>query len=498
MFVSADFNEAYGDPVVTAKYSPLSGISFNGDGAAGYGSELLQLRMNVLTGRNLFGTLRLVVPRWDTVRTQEATAGRRPPLVVVSSGRANWIRAGVQAAAARAKEIQGGYQGMGDMRALGLTRGDAARQPPKPSPIYSPTRAGPDRGVYVVVHAAEYGFYHSKLADLGITVVGWEFTAQRTRLAGFGASRYAALQFCKELRSPLPGNGPPPLRAAWSCAWVFDDNVAALAGLSLRREGNPVQVVDRLPVVENAVAAVAYNGAGADPRPVCAGFQAGTNTEADTVLQAQAAAALGREEAAGADLRPVTEDPPGLVQQAVLWNVDRLLADRLNISPAFIAAAEDVSIVNYFKLKRLPYWQYRGISVKKATPLEDPDFGITATRPDVGPAAAYSNSRGAALVRKYRAETARLCARLESAPQASHPIPPVLIEHERLRPFIGRMIQQHRADKKLDVDRAACQAVEQMMAGALTMTYQAIADTVLDRVWKMTSTVECVSAQGAS
>src|SRR5262249_48206272 len=109
-------------------------------------------------------------------------------------------------------------------------------------PIYCPGRLGKaaNRNVYIVVHLNEYTTYCNALARYPVTVVGWSFPGlplyesvydiRQARplystLAGFGASRFAAIEFCKKL-SALAGGSMP-------LAWHFDDNVVGLSNTFL-------------------------------------------------------------------------------------------------------------------------------------------------------------------------------------------------------------------------------------------------------------------------
>ncbi|WP_190123495.1 hypothetical protein [Streptomyces inusitatus] len=456
---------------MTSKYSPLRNIGFGDD--EDYGSKLMRLRTGILRGMNLIGRLEFVVENWADVRTTEANAQRRPPLVVVSTGRADWISAGVNAAKARGEALNGAgvpLRGIGDMRALGLVPADEGNLPAL-SPVYSPGRVGDHRSVYLMVNAREYTYYAKKLKDTGITVVGWQSgNGMKTRLAGFGASRFAALQFCKELRAG---------HAAWPYAWVFDDNVVALTGLPVRGQNQANPVPDGLSGIEDAVVTAA--GA-AEPFPVCVGFQAGTAAKSAEEIGALATKNVDR-----APIALTLEEKPGLVQQAVLWNMGRLNPQvqpphdaqqegtdwGLNIGPAFVASAEDVSMINYFKRTGIPYRQYKGIAVVKAAPAEDRSGNL--------------GNKGAADVRAYREEIARVCARAESESfgvDPQNPPPPVRVRDQVLSSFLAAL-NGASANGAFDQNKAACQAVEQMMAKALTDDAQARDQTALESVFKI-------------
>ncbi|MFJ4682441.1 hypothetical protein [Streptomyces sp. NPDC088789] len=472
MPVSARWKNNYGGPLVTSKYSPLEDIKLDTEMSA-YLSEVLNLRMNTLRRLDLLQGLRLMTPNnWDEMKTREAEAGRKPPLVVVSSGRAEWIKAGVEAAKTQLdwySDVLGeSYEGVADMGALG---GKGAGAPEVMPPIYAPSRVGEKRSVYVVVHRMEYAHYIRKLKKrLGgeksegekVTVIGWQFpgslNSQEVQMAGFGASRFAALEFCKKLMPDQDG--------AWRSAWIFDDNVVALSNLPNEWEhegqGNARGrlVNDGLSLVE---AALGVN--------ICAGFQAGTSAEGKQAI---------RELAAGADdaprRLPPLEQVPGLVQQAVLWNISRLKDLNINISPAFIASAEDVSFINYLKRRELPYQQYTQISVRKHLAEEDAD------------------TRGSVTLRDFRRKLAEICAGAESAGEQQAVPPPVTVRDldsqegaaaQTVREFVAAKAPSLSAQ---DMDKAACQAVEQLIATAVGSPQVRLEDAVLNSVFGVTPT----------
>jgi hypothetical protein len=55
--------------------------------------------------------------------------------------------------------------------------------------------------------------------------VGWDFVRPKDvkPFVGFGASRFAAIEFCKTLRTNVTDLGK-----VWDYAWLIDDNVVAL------------------------------------------------------------------------------------------------------------------------------------------------------------------------------------------------------------------------------------------------------------------------------
>ena len=213
--------------------------------------------------------------------------------------------------------------------------------------------------------------------------MGWNFakgvSAQRNlRMVGFGATRFAAMEFCKTLRRQAAAAGGA---APWNSAWIIDDNTVALTNFA------------------GFAAAEAVLGANA-----CAGFRGGTLAQPPAVNKAWARAEIqqGRGQQA-ANLPPSI--PPGIVQQTGLWNINYFDNNHLNFGPLFITSAEDLSITNYFNNAGIPYQFYNGIGVVK----EDPT---------------YDNGGSAKKLNKDRQDLARWLTTAESATPPACPAPP--------------------------------------------------------------------------
>lgn len=440
MAIVTNKNTNYGPPNVNQKYAPLHGPAFDNADRLIY-SDLLKNRMRVLRHTGLIGErLQLTVPNWaDTVNGE---AGHLPPLVVVSSNRAKWIKSGIDASVAELALNHGlaAFNGVSDLRALLDVHNFHGISPP----LYAPNRIGANRNVYVVVNIAEYKFYKTQLAGTGITPVGWNFaktpTAQRgLSMLGFGATRFAAMEFCKTLRrlAAAAAGGVAP----WNSAWIIDDNTVALGNFA------------GFAAVE---AALGVNA--------CAGFHGGT--QADPQLGNKEWAI--REIDAGRGLGPALALPvpaaQGIVQQTALWNIDYVDTNHLNFGPLYITSAEDLSIINYFDNAPIPYLFYNGINVIKEIPTHDDGFP-------------------AAKVTKGRQDLARWITAAESAtPPIGTPPPPVHVQPtnpadggvQTLSDFIVNRVlpnaqesvraQAGNADKQAE---AKSQAVEQLTCGAL-------------------------------
>src|SRR6187549_427163 len=97
MPIQADKNTNYGPVLVNQKYSPLLNIQYAGGDTALYGA-ILSNRWNLLRNDNLLpARLNLIVRNWN--KTVNGEKDKHPPLVVISSNRSNWIKAGFNTAA---------------------------------------------------------------------------------------------------------------------------------------------------------------------------------------------------------------------------------------------------------------------------------------------------------------------------------------------------------------------------------------------------------------
>ena len=451
MPIGTDRNTTYGGTLVTNKYSPLRSIVFHSSDNDIYNALMLN-RWRILNSTGLLPQpLNLALADWTATIASEA--GQNPPLVVISTNRSEWIKAGITAA-----RTQPAYDNASDLRALTFENSYGASPP-----IYCPTRigdAGP-RNVYIVVHQFEYETYQKNLAGLGVNVVGWSFRVPRggaARLVGFGASRFAAIEFCKELRRAATVGD----RAPWNYAWLIDDNVVALSKFA------------GYGAVETAMRA----------EHACAGFLGGTKVDSfgdnhDWAVD-ETKAGRGRQAAA----LPKSE-PPGILQQVVLWNIDYLTKQRLNFGPIYVTSGEDVSLGNYFNKLKTPYLYYKNIDVIKEEPRND-------------------NSQGSQWVRRAREDLTAWFTELESSEPdpAPSPPPPIKVQPIRTRedgsvqtlanfvvkkvlPGCGMLPE----DRTVPVQNTAkSQAVEQIMYGCINATGVTVSTDALDKTFKFNGT----------
>ena len=404
---------------VNTKYNPFDAktLQLQSTDKALYG-KMLTNRADLLRKLNLMPqTLRLMTADWAV--TEKAEVGNNPPLVVISSNRSNWIKQAIAAADAELKKRNlTSFQSVSDFRALTATN----RQTVSP-PIYCPKRLGPDprRNVYVVVHVSEYDKYEAALAGSGITVVGWDFVRPKDvkPFVGFGASRFAAIEFCKTLRTNVTDLGK-----VWDYAWLIDDNVVALENFA------------GLEKVEAAFPA----------ERVCAGFIGANAPYTFSAIKAWAPTAP----------RPPSNLPApkdrGVLQQVGLWNIKYLTEQFLNFPPVYIMSAEDISLNRYFNYKKIRYMVYDKIVVDKEIAAVDGDGGeVNASRQY------YTN----------------LFAKAESGLPQVQPLPaappPVNVEYKSKASTVVNFVNTQLLVNKAEIlqNVAACQGVEQITKSAL-------------------------------
>jgi hypothetical protein len=436
MPITTDKNTQYGPPLVNQKYAPLLDPQFNVRDRAVYTTLITNRAANLRAANRLGRPLTLATSTWD--KAVKAEKDHLPPLVVISSNRSGWIAAGIQAAQKQLTFLGlRKFPNASDLRALGGNAGQT--QSP---PIYTPTRIGGNRNVYIVVHMVEYSTYRAALAGTGIRIVGFQFDdsgggPRGVSLVGFGASRFAAMEFCKVLRrlAAAAAGGEAP----WDYAWLVDDNVVALTGF----------------------AGFAAAEAALQADEACAGFHGGTKAETFltncTWARAEVAANRGGQAAALPD-----DEPPGIVQQMALWNVNYLDTNHLNFGPIYITSAEDLSITNYFNSQDITYRYYNGIGIRKEE-------------------TAFDNGKAGKQMNINRSAIAGFTARRESKPGRLPAPPPTMIQPvnrddggvQNLTTYIVSHVLPSAAPMRAQAGNtnvqasARCQALEQIVCGAI-------------------------------
>lgn len=425
--------------MVSTKYNPFApGLRLAKADKALYG-KMLTNRAALLRSMNLMPrTLKLVCPDWAVI--ERAELDKKPPLVVISSNRAKWIKNGVAAADAELKKRGRTYfTSVNDFGALMATNGQTVSPP-----IYCPSRLGatPQRSVFIVVHELEYAKYKTALAGSGMNVIGWQFEGPGHLLpfVGFGASRFAAIEFCKTLRANVNDIG-----TVWKYAWLLDDNVVALENFA------------GLEKVEAALAA--------DKDKVCAAFKGANFPYAFSAIKRWAPTA---------PKEPPKNLPPsnsyGVLQQVGLWNI-KLLADQfLNFPPTFLMSAEDISFTRYFTYQGIQYLTYDKkptsagqprpiVVVKEIAKLDDDDGGeVNKARQSVNTSREY-----------YAALFAKAESELPLAQPAPSAPPPVKVEYQEVAKTVVEFVNDDLLVSKAQTRRntAACQGVEQITKTAI-------------------------------
>ncbi|MGH6873314.1 MAG: hypothetical protein ACREHE_17595 [Rhizomicrobium sp.] len=296
--MAARNNPNYGGELINQKYSPLHDIILAPDDHAYY-RALFTGRINALTGINAYPPNAInFYADWDTVNP--AVVAAQAPMVVASTNRANWMQQALRNADAHV-EFTGAFTGYLDATTFD---NDVV-------PWYAPLRSG--RPLYVVVHWSEYDYYNARIGGFAnVTVVAYKFTTgpHVMDIAGFGASRYAALQLMIGLH--------------YQKAWAVDDNTVNINGFP-----NALATIEAH--MAGAVAPIWGIGFGGATRNIGpAGLYDGTVTFA-----------------AVPDNFALTG--PGLLQQAVLWNVAQFAGANINFCPIFVSSNEDISLSNFLQ-----------------------------------------------------------------------------------------------------------------------------------------------------
>ena len=390
---------------------------------AGYDSSSLSIQFTVKNPKSLI----------------DNSKGKAPPFVVVSSRRAGWIQSGFIHCGAIAGSLttkrQAQLTGIMDLRALWWQVGDPAIDGRPSPPIYCPTRLGGSakRNVYIVVHLNEYATYCKALASYpAVTVVGWDFPGLplyqsvydiRRRqpfystLAGFGASRFAAIELCKMLYQA----------GSTSLAWHFDDNVV---GLSNKFPGLK-DYEDRM-----------------KPWWACYGFAGLPVSYAPEWIRRWARG--------GNDPRKTPGEKPKtpIFQQAVLWNIHYLSKSNTNFGLSYVASAEDVSLSRFLVQKNASWNFDNDVAILKEIATD----GVV--------------DRGAENLGKAKSEFEAIFATIESLDLPGQPATKVVVQANprqttNIQGFIrGYVMKGHENNLGL-ANRAACQAAEEITKTAI-------------------------------
>lgn len=433
MAITLRVKNNYGGNLVSQKYQPVETPSLAGSDQ----SDCLALvngRIDVLrdTGK---------VPRaldfstgggWDGICAAENNADSLPPLLVISSNRSAWIASGFARGQAMLDQLGvDHFTNISDLRAFNRPYSESTERP-VPAWYFPPRVNDANRRVYVIVHELEYGKYRDALNDVdNLHVIGWSFRNDDGwqeggdyPYVGFGASRYAAIEFAKRLRRDS-GN-------RWNCAWLVDDNVYHLNSFK------------GLQAAEAAIAARSYVGLGF-------GSETATDTSDGIATKLKGNKLLGQQPGtypAGAFRKD------RVLQQAVLWDIDWLDRNNLNFSPYFIASAEDTSITNYLLANKFAF----GIATE-ATILKQTTTG-------------YDNDEGAELLGRIRYNYERWYAITEGLHQVVDQdgvATPQALKTFIVNKVFPASVMAAQAGNAEVRNRAICQAVESIMAVAVKL-----------------------------
>lgn len=312
MIISANNNTSYGGTLINQKYSPLEQIVISNPSdqdVLAY-RAIFHGRINALTAVNAFPKKLSLAAKWSLeIKVNE------PPLVVISSNRAEWLER--LFSAQQSKPSRKGYLDPNTWdKGLVLW--------------YTPMRSR--RPLFIVVHASEYDYYQKKLGRFNkVQVVGFQFVADYPALdiPGFGASRFAALQLVNTL--------------GYHKAWTIDDNVVQINGFPQTLDTIEANLANNIWAI--GFGAAVQNLANLDEVRQQAHFQAQNYNFGNC--------------------------QPGFLQQAVLWNIDQIRANNKSISPYFVTSNEDKSFIEYMKQQNLTERQITQLTILKIQPDSD-------------------------------------------------------------------------------------------------------------------------------
>lgn len=318
---------------VTQKYTPLLDLNAtNADSVAV--RNMAQNRIDAFTNLGV-RVNRLTYLSAESITTYaRREAGKSSPLAVISSNRSRWIKERYENAAGI---LDGITPAVTNFTSVMDTRALSAGATPFYLPIRMSNLEAAARNVYIFVAHDEYNQYKRELNGTGITVIGWR-TDGEEQLSGFGASRYAALEFFKYINR---SNG------ASTSVWMLDDNVAYIRSFP------------GLAAVEGQLGAL-----------FGLGFRGGTQAHTDPVFTAIS------QNAQPAPVAPGAHAQAPILQQAVLWNVALFNANSYSFSPYFITSAEDTSLTKFLGAANCEY--YNGCEVLKGLATLDNTIGVRA------------------------------------------------------------------------------------------------------------------------
>ncbi|MDE1714214.1 hypothetical protein PWG14_16925 (plasmid) [Chromobacterium amazonense] len=322
---------------ITNKYAPLCNIVFDDQKTAHTFLDAFGKSRNIQ-----FSGLELITTFQGKLTEDELT-----PIIIVSSGRSKWIHDQIIKDINSLCEYDPHDQTTEDINPLGKfdligylkNKKNYAEADPhlnNRTPLwYSPLRTYDYnikklRKTFFIVHHQEYPHYKDKLEkfkDIGFEIVGFKFTlnGEDAKIAGFGASRYAAIEFAKQIFTPpdenklnnkVKNNGTTSKK---NYAWIVDDNLAHIKNME-----NDLGVFEgRLKQNANAAYAIGFSGATKIENDIDVKLNEDTIQKNFTIEK-------------------------GLIQQAALWNISNIAKDysdknKINFRVEFITSNEDTS-----------------------------------------------------------------------------------------------------------------------------------------------------------
>lgn len=316
--ISAKYNSGYPSVEINNKYTPLLDIKFE-KGDEKELNRLFKDRQNVLKS-----ITKKTAQQKDMLQLYANWPGNlnqgQPPMVVVSSNRACWMRDILKHA--EEKEDDCPYTGYCDAKTFdqGVV------------PWYTPRRS--KRRLYVVVHWSEYSYYQEKVGGFGgVTVIGYQFAGNSPELdiAGFGASRAAAIEAMINL--------------GYNKAWFVDDNVININGF-------PNELASVEANMTKDIWGIGFNA---------------TTKNIDSISDIYNTDIVNFTE----QVYDFNATEPGLLQQVVLWNLDKLRDKDINFSPLFVSSNEDVGLCNYLQFKKYDIRRIKSLGIVKIEPEND-------------------------------------------------------------------------------------------------------------------------------
>jgi len=349
MSLSGTLNTAYPKAtLVSDKYHPLDKISGDPDDFKKSITSLIGKREGLFNTSGIdLNNIKYCGVDLNSVPAQLQADGQLPPLVVISSNRSKWIKAGYDQGQIVINEINKyekeqenekeitHFINVIDKRAL---LGDPSRgvlAPDIPPSFYIPFRQLDfnTRPTFIFVHVSEYRKYMKNLKGTNMKIIGWQICGN---CVGFGASRYAAIEFFKninKLNDSIKNN-------ACSKVWLLDDNVSYI------RSFPTFQTTENL--MNDKLIGLGFMG----------GTKALEKVELDKALNSNANEANN----------PICSP---LLQQAVLWNIAQFNKLKCNFSPLFFASAEDSTFTKFIKPEMRKY--YKSCAVLKSS-LQKEDY----------------------------------------------------------------------------------------------------------------------------